>query len=71
MNASLRRLVIRRAGNRCEYCHIHQDHAEYYTFHVEHPIARQHVIETPFLGEAQEAVRAEIANAGKPPVFVI
>lgn len=42
INATTRRLVARRARNRCEYCHIHQDDDEFYTFHVEHPIARQH-----------------------------
>jgi hypothetical protein len=42
MDASLRNLVRQRAGNRCEYCRIHQDDDPFLTFHVEHIIARQH-----------------------------
>ena len=30
-----------RAGNRCEYCHIHQQHY-IITFHVEHIVSQQH-----------------------------
>ena len=41
MDAATRSYVRDRAGNRCEYCHIHQ---QYYliTFHVEHIVAQQH-----------------------------
>jgi hypothetical protein len=42
MDPALRRLVVARAGNRCEYCRIHQDRDPFYTFHIEHVIARQH-----------------------------
>ena len=42
MDASLRELVRRRAGNRCEYCHIRQEHDPLYTFPVDHIVARQH-----------------------------
>ena len=42
MNAATRRLVRRRAGNRCEYCQMHQDDDPLLTFHVEHVIAKQH-----------------------------
>jgi 5-methylcytosine-specific restriction endonuclease McrA len=42
MNAAMRRLVRRRAGNRCEYCRMHQDDDPFLSFHVEHIIARQH-----------------------------
>jgi hypothetical protein len=42
MDAALRALVWERAGGRCEYCRLHQDDADFLTFHVEHVIARQH-----------------------------
>lgn len=42
MNAALRRRVVHRARNRCEYCRLHQDYEPYYRFHLEHIIARQH-----------------------------
>jgi hypothetical protein len=42
MNASLRDLVRRRAGQRCEYCRIHQDEDPFFTFPVDHIIAIQH-----------------------------
>src|SRR5437867_825446 len=38
----LRRRVIERAGNRCEYCRLSQEHELFGTFHIEHIIARQH-----------------------------
>lgn len=42
MDATVRALVWDRAGGRCEYCRLHQDDADFLTFHVEHIIARQH-----------------------------
>ena len=42
MKAALRRWVVVRAGERCEYCRIHQDHDAFYRFHIEHIIARVH-----------------------------
>jgi hypothetical protein len=42
MDAQTRELVWRRAGQRCEYCRIHQDDEPFYRFHVEHVVARQH-----------------------------
>lgn len=41
MNAETRALVRARAGDRCEYCLIRQEHAEY-AHHIEHIVARQH-----------------------------
>jgi hypothetical protein len=41
MDTATRTLVWARAGGRCEYCGIHQDHAEL-THHIEHIIARKH-----------------------------
>jgi hypothetical protein len=42
MDAALRRLVVERAGDRCEYCHLHSGHQTSVIFHIEHIIARQH-----------------------------
>lgn len=36
MEAALRDLIKQRAGDRCEYCRLHQKHAPYSTFHVDH-----------------------------------
>jgi hypothetical protein len=33
--------VRRRAGERCEYCHLRQEHSQL-THHIEHIIAKQH-----------------------------
>ena len=41
MDAALRALVRRRAGDRCEYCRLPQ-HAVDGRFHIEHIVARQH-----------------------------
>ena len=35
-------LVRNRAGNRCEYCRISQDHLPASAFHTEHVVPRQH-----------------------------
>jgi hypothetical protein len=42
MDARLRELVRQRAGDRCEYCRLRQQHDRFRTFHVEHIVARQH-----------------------------
>ena len=42
MDAALREHVRQRAGNTCEYCRIHQDQDPFFTFSVDHIIARQH-----------------------------
>ena len=42
MDAALRDFVRQRAGNRCEYCRLHQRHTPVFTFHVEHVRAKQH-----------------------------
>jgi hypothetical protein len=43
MHPNTRKLVRQRAGNRCEYCRIHQDDDPLWPFHIEHIVARQHV----------------------------
>jgi hypothetical protein len=42
MDAATRVAVRRRADSRCEYCRLHQADDPFFTFHVEHIIARQH-----------------------------
>ncbi len=42
MNAAARRLVWGRAGQRCEYCRLHQNDEPYFRFHIEHIVAHQH-----------------------------
>lgn len=42
MDALLRQQVRDRAGDRCEYCRLHQRHDRFHSFHVEHIVARQH-----------------------------
>jgi hypothetical protein len=41
IDAALRAFVRQRAAERCEYCLIHQEHAET-AHHVEHIVARKH-----------------------------
>lgn len=41
MNAETRAFVRIRAGDRCEYCLLRQEHAEF-LHHIEHIIAKQH-----------------------------
>lgn len=40
-DADLRRFVSKRAGKRCEYCHLPQSAVDL-TFHIEHIVAKQH-----------------------------
>ena len=42
MRAELRQLVAARAGGRCEFCRIAQEHVPYVRFWIEHLTARQH-----------------------------
>lgn len=42
LDAELRQWVRRRAGERCEYCGLRQEHEPFYRFQVEHIIPRQH-----------------------------
>ena len=42
IDAATRRLVRRRAGERCEYCGIHQRHEPFYRLHIDHVIPKQH-----------------------------
>ncbi|MEH2026855.1 HNH endonuclease [Nostoc sp.] len=45
ISAELRKLIIKRASKRCEYCLIHQ-HLSIYTHQVDHIIAVKHSGET-------------------------
>jgi predicted restriction endonuclease len=42
IDPATRQRVRDRAGNRCEYCRIHQEDDPFYRFHIEHIIPRQH-----------------------------
>lgn len=42
MSPALREQVRHRAGNRCEYCRLHQQHDDSHPFHVEHINPRKH-----------------------------
>jgi hypothetical protein len=42
MDSALRAFVRERAGGRCEYCQLHENDADFLSFHVEHIIAKQH-----------------------------
>ena len=42
MNAAVRALIHRRAGHRCEYCLLKQEHLPFSTFQVENIIPRKH-----------------------------
>jgi hypothetical protein len=46
MDEATRELVWQRAGQRCEYCLIPQEATPFFTFHVEHIVAKQHVAPT-------------------------
>ncbi len=40
--ASWKQTIRARAGNRCEYCRMHEAWEPFYPYHVEHVIAQQH-----------------------------
>jgi hypothetical protein len=42
ISVSLRRQVVERAGERCEYCNLPQSSFPLVSFHVEHVVAKQH-----------------------------
>jgi hypothetical protein len=42
MDAATRNFVRRRAGDRCEYCHLHQELSPLASLHVEHVRPRKH-----------------------------
>jgi len=42
IDAATRRLVRERAGNRCEYCGLHQDQSPLATLQIEHVNPRKH-----------------------------
>ncbi len=65
MDERLRRDVRRRAGDRCEYCLIPQAAIPYFTFHVDHVLAKQHVGESTDLSKL--AFACHLCNAHKGP----
>ena len=65
MDEGLRNFVRRRAGRRCEYCLIAQESTPYFTFQVEHIIARQHLAASD--DASQPALACNRCNAYKGP----
>ena len=66
MDANTRDFVRRRAGDRCEYCHMPQDATPFIRFHVEHIVAKQHV--EPLQEELENlAYACDRRNAFKGP----
>ena len=43
MDTETKRRVRERAGNRCEYCGLHQDHSPLAALQIEHITARKHL----------------------------
>jgi hypothetical protein len=41
-DAALRNLIRQRAGNRCEYCGIWQEHIPFALFHIDHIMPKKH-----------------------------
>ena len=42
MQSADRAQALQRAGGRCEYCRLRQEHDRFHPFHVEHIIAKKH-----------------------------
>jgi HNH endonuclease len=42
IDAAVRALIRERAGRRCEYCRLHENDADFFSFHVDHVVARKH-----------------------------
>jgi hypothetical protein len=42
MKASIRALVRSRAGQRCEYCRLHEEDLPAWPFHIEHILPKKH-----------------------------
>ena len=42
MDDSVRNSVRQRAGNRCEYCRLRQEHFPFARFHIEHVVPKKH-----------------------------
>jgi hypothetical protein len=64
MDAGNRSYIQQRAGNRCEYCHIPQAAVPFIPFHVEHVVARQHMVDD---SDANLALACHRCNAYKGP----
>ena len=42
MRPQTRQSIRDRAGDRCEYCRLHQSHEPFYRFHIDHIVAEVH-----------------------------
>src|SRR5258707_11355996 len=64
MDKATRDRIRLRAGNRCEYCRTPQELEPFYTYQLEHIIARQHGGQD---GEANRALACPWCNQHKGP----
>ena len=75
VSAAMRRRVILRARELCEYCLLHQDDA-HFSFQVDHIISRKHGGPTRLSNLALACLRCNVAKgtdvgayAGRPPIL--
>jgi hypothetical protein len=61
VSVTLRRLVVERACNLCEYCLIHQDDA-HFTFQMDHIISRKHRGPTSAANLALSCLRCNVTK---------
>lgn len=66
MDVETRDLIRKRAGDRCEYCHMPQVATPFISFHVEHIVARQHR-DVPSDDPSELAYACDRCNAFKGP----
>ena len=69
MDAETKSRVRNRAGNRCEYCRIHQQHY-IITFHVEHIVAQQHHGGTVYVLNMNRLDRVRVRLELEPETFL-
>src|SRR5437879_3404408 len=71
MNAETRELVWSRAGDRCEYCRIHQDDEPFYRLHIEHVKAEMTRPALPTRIEKTHQLARLWVNSGEIRAFVV
>ncbi len=69
VSVRLRRLVIQRAHEICEYCLIHQDDA-CFSFHIDHIVSRKQRGPTTSANLALSCLRCNVAKGTDPGCFI-
>jgi hypothetical protein len=69
VSTRLRRLVIQRAHEICEYCLIHQDDA-CFSFHIDHIVSRKQRGATTSANLALSCLRCNVAKGTDPGTFI-